>query len=160
MSLKRAEEYLENKGFLDHVIELEESTATVAMAEALGVEPGMIAKTMSFLQGENAVLILTEGTARVDNRKYKDTFHVKAKMIPFDQVEEVIGHAPGGVCPFGINDDIEVYLDESLKKFDTVYPAAGNDHSAVKLTIPELEQVADANGQEASGRCDLPGRWL
>lgn len=161
MSLKRAEEYLENKGFLDHVIELEESTATVAMvAEALGVEPGMIAKTMSFLQGENAVLILTEGTARVDNRKYKDTFHVKAKMIPFDQVEEVIGHAPGGVCPFGINDDIEVYLDESLKKFDTVYPAAGNDHSAVKLTIPELEQVADANGQEASGRCDLPGWWL
>lgn len=147
MSLKRAEEYLENKGFLDHVIELEESTATVVMAaEALGVEPGMIAKTMSFLQGENAVLILTEGTARVDNRKYKDTFHVKAKMIPFDQVEEVIGHAPGGVCPFGINDDIEVYLDESLKKFDTVYPAAGNDHSAVKLTIPELEQVADANG--------------
>ena len=147
MSLKRAEEYLENKGFLDHVIELEESTSTVAMAaEALGVEPGMIAKTMSFLQGENAVLILTEGTARVDNRKYKDTFHVKAKMIPFDQVEEVIGHAPGGVCPFGINDDIEVYLDESLKKFDTVYPAAGNDHSAVKLTIPELEQVADANG--------------
>lgn len=129
------------------MIELEESTATVAMAaEALGVEPGMIAKTMSFLQGENAVLILTEGTARVDNRKYKDTFHVKAKMIPFDQVEEVIGHAPGGVCPFGINDDIEVYLDESLKKFDTVYPAAGNDHSAVKLTIPELEQVADANG--------------
>ena len=147
MSLKRAEEYLENKGFLDHVIELEESTATVAMsAEALGVEPGMIAKTMSFLQGENAVLILTEGTARVDNRKYKDTFHVKAKMIPFDQVEEVIGHAPGGVCPFGINDDIEVYLDESLKKFDTVYPAAGNDHSAVKLTIPELEQIAGAKG--------------
>ena len=147
MSLKRAEEYLENKGFLDHVIELEESTETVAMAaEALGVEPGMIAKTMSFLQGENAVLILTEGTARVDNRKYKDTFHVKAKMIPFDQVEEVIGHAPGGVCPFGINDDIEVYLDESLKKFDTVYPAAGNDHSAVKLTIPELEQAADTKG--------------
>ena len=99
---------------------------------------------MSFLQGENAVLILTEGTARVDNRKYKDTFHVKAKMIAFDQVEEVIGHAPGGVCPFGINDDIEVYLDESLKKFDTVYPAAGNDHSAVKLTIPELEQIAGA----------------
>lgn len=147
MSLKRAEEYLENKGFLDHVIELEESTATVTMAaEALDVGPGMIAKTMSFLQGENAVLILTEGTARVDNRKYKDTFHVKAKMIPFDQVEEVIGHAPGGVCPFGINDHIDVYLDESLKKFDTVYPAAGNDHSAVKLTIPELEQAADAKG--------------
>ena len=147
MSLEKAKKYLEEKGYADHIIELEDSSATVQLAaEALGVEPGMIAKTMSFLQGENAVLILTEGTARVDNRKYKDTFHVKAKMIPFDQVEEVIGHAPGGVCPFGINDDIEVYLDESLKKFDTVYPAAGNDHSAVKLTIPELEQVADANG--------------
>ena len=147
MSLKKAEDYLEAKGFLDHVIELKESTATVALAaEALGVEPGMIAKTMSFFQGEKAVLILTEGTARVDNRKYKDTFHVKAKMIPFEQVEDVIGHAPGGVCPFGINEGIEVYLDESLKRFDTVYPAAGDDHSAVKLTIPELEQVAEAVG--------------
>ena len=97
MSLEKAKAYLENKGFLDHVIELADSTATVAMAaEALGVEPGMIAKTMSFLQGEQAVLILTEGTAKVDNRKYKDTFHVKAKMIPSDAVEEVIGHAPGG----------------------------------------------------------------
>ena len=147
MSLKKAEDYLEEKGFLDHVIELKESTATVALAaEALGVEPGMIAKTMSFLQGAKPVLILTEGTARVDNRKYKDTFHVKAKMIPFDQVEEAIGHAPGGVCPFGINEGIEVYLDESLKRFDTVYPAAGDDHSAVKLTIPELEQAAEAFG--------------
>ena len=95
MSLEKAKAYLENKGFLDHVIELADSTATVAMAaEALGVEPGMIAKTMSFLQGEQAVLILTEGTAKVDNRKYKDTFHMKAKMIPADAVEEVIGHAP------------------------------------------------------------------
>ena len=99
------------------------------------MKPGMIAKTMSFLQGEKAVLILTEGTAKVDNHKYKDTFHVKAKMIPFDQVEARIGHAPGGVCPFGINEGIEVYLDDSLKQFTTVYPAAGNDHSAVKLTI-------------------------
>lgn len=145
MSLKKAEDYLEEKGFLDHVIELKESTATVALAaEALGVKPGMIAKTMSFLQGDKAVLILTEGTARVDNKKYKNTFHVKAKMIPFEQVEGIIGHAPGGVCPFGINDGIEVYLDESLKRFDTVYPAAGDDHSAVKLTIPELEQAAEA----------------
>ena len=147
MSLKRAEEYLENKGFLDHVIELADSTATVAeAAEALGVEPGMIAKTMSFLQGDAPVLILTEGTAKIDNHKYKETFHMKAKMIPFDQVEARIGHAPGGVCPFGINEGIEVYLDESLKQFTTVYPAAGNDHSAVKLTIPELEKVAGAKG--------------
>lgn len=134
MSLEKAESYLKKAGFLDHVIELKESTATVALAaEALGVEPGMIAKTMSFLQGEQPVLILTEGTAKVDNRKYKDTFHVKAKMIPFEQVEEVTGHAPGGVCPFGIKDGIEVYLDESLKRFETVYPAAGDDHSAVRL---------------------------
>lgn len=147
MSLERAETYLKEKGFLDHVIELKDSTATVVLAaEALGVQPGMIAKTMSFLQGEQPVLILTEGTARIDNRKYKDTFHVKAKMIPFEEVETVIGHAPGGVCPFGINEGIEVYLDESLKQFDTVYPAAGDDHSAVRLTIPELEQVAGARG--------------
>ena len=147
MSLVKAEKYLQEKGFLDHVIELEASTATLAeAAAALGVEEGMIAKTMSFLQGEQSVLILTEGTAKVDNRKYKDTFHVKAKMIPFGEVEEKIGHAPGGVCPFGINEGVEVYLDESLKQFETVYPAAGNDHSAVKLTIPELEQIAGAKG--------------
>lgn len=147
MSLERAKKYLEEQGFLDHVIELEDSTATVALAaEALGVEPGMIAKTMSFSQGEEAVLILTEGTAKVDNRKYKDAFHTKAKMIPFEMVEEAVGHAPGGVCPFGINENVTVYLDESLRKFHTVYPAAGDDHSAVRLTIPELEQVARASG--------------
>lgn len=147
MSLEKAKADLDKKGFLDHVIELADSTATVAeAAEALGVEPGRIAKTMSFLQGDAPVLILTEGTAKIDNHKYKEIFHVKAKMIPFDEVEEKIGHAPGGVCPFGINDGITVYLDESLKQFTTVYPAAGNDHSAVKLTIPELEKVAGAKG--------------
>ena len=147
MSLEKAKADLDKKGFLDHVIELADSTATVAeAAEALGVEPGMIAKTMSFLQGDAPVLILTEGTAKIDNHKYKETFHVKAKMIPFDEVEEKIGHAPGGVCPFGINDGVKVYLDESLRQFETVYPAAGNDHSAVRLTIPELEQAAGARG--------------
>ena len=147
MSLEKAKAYLEAKGFLDHVIELKDSTATVhEAAEALGVQPAMIAKTMSFLQGEKTVLILTEGTAKVDNRKYKDLFHVKAKMIPFGEVEEYIGHAPGGVCPFGIKEGITVYLDESLKRFETVYPAAGNDHSAVRLTIAELEDVAGACG--------------
>ena len=147
MSQKRAENYLERKGFLDHVIRLEASTATVAeAADALGVEPGMIAKTMSFLLDDQPILILTEGTARVENRKYKDTFHIKAKMIPFEEVEQWIGHAPGGVCPFGINDGVRVYLDESLRQFETVYPAAGDAHSAVKLTIPELEEVAGAEG--------------
>ena len=147
MSLERAKEYLAEKGYADHVIELEDSSATVQLAaQALGVEPGMIAKTMSFLIGEEAILILTEGTAKVDNRKYKDIFHMKAKMIPFEEVENWIGHAPGGVCPFGIKEGIKVYLDESLKQFDTVYPAAGNDHSAVKLTIPELEQISNSKG--------------
>ena len=147
MSLEKAENYLKEAGFLDHVIELKESTATVALAaEALGVEPGMIAKTMSFLQDGQAVLILTEGTARIDNRKYKDAFHMKAKMIPFEEVEQWIGHAPGGVCPFGIWDGVEVYLDESLRQFETVYPAAGDDHSAVRLSVDELEQIAGAKG--------------
>lgn len=147
MSLEKAKAYLTEKGYADHIIELEDSSATVQLAaQALGVQPGMIAKTMSFLQGEEAILILTEGTAKIDNRKYKDTFHVKAKMIPFEEVEDRIGHAPGGVCPFGIKEGIKVYLDESLKQFDTVYPAAGNDHSAVKLTIAELEEVAGVAG--------------
>ena len=144
MSLEIAKRYLEKKGYGDHIIELEQSSATVALAaEALGVEEGKIAKTMSFLQNETAVLILAEGTARIDNRKYKDVFHTKAKMIPFDEVEQYIGHAPGGVCPFGIKDGIKVYFDESLRKFDVVYPAAGNDHSAVKLTIAELEDACE-----------------
>ena len=147
MSLEKAEKYLEDRGMQDRVIRLEESTATVAeAAEALGVEPGMIAKTMSFLQDGQAVLILTEGTARIDNRKYKDAFHMKAKMIPFEEVEQWIGHVPGGVCPFGIRDGVEVYLDESLRQFETVYPAAGDDHSAVRLSVDELEQIAGAKG--------------
>lgn len=147
MSLEKALGYLEKAGYREHVIQLGESTATVAMAaEALGVESGRIAKTMSFLQGDKVVLIITEGTAKIDNRKYKDTFHVKAKMIPFEEVENIIGHAPGGVCPFGINEGIDVYLDESLKQFDIVYPAAGDDHSAVKLTIAELEDASRAKG--------------
>ena len=121
MSLAKAKKYLEEKGYVDHIIELEDSSATVELAaQALGVEPGMIAKTLSFLIGDTPILILTEGTVRIDNHKYKDTFHAKAKMIPFDDVEAYIGHAPGGVCPFGIKEGIPVYLDESLKKFDIV----------------------------------------
>ena len=147
MSLEKAKACLSALGYADHIIELAASTATVSeAAQALGVQPGMIAKTMSFLQDDQPILILTEGTARVENRKYKDTFHIKAKMIPFEEVEQWIGHAPGGVCPFGINDGVKVYLDESLRRFETVYPAAGDDHSAVKLTIPELEEVAGAVG--------------
>lgn len=135
MSFDKAKKYLEEKGYADHIIELADSSATVQLAaQALGVEPGMIAKTLSFLNGDKPILILAEGIARIDNHKYKDTFHVKAKMIPFDEVEQYIGHAPGGVCPFGIKEGI------------AVYPAAGNDHSAVKLTIAELEAVAGMEG--------------
>ena len=99
----------------------------------------MIAKTLSFLQGDRPVLILAEGTARIDNAKYKARFSCKAKMIPAEAVEPLIGHAVGGVCPFGVNEGVTVYLDESLRLHETVYPAAGTDHSAVRLTIAELE---------------------
>ena len=147
MAIEKVRAYFETLGRADDILEFPVSSATVALAaQALGTEEKRIAKTMSFLQGDQVVLILTEGTAKVDNRKYKDTFHVKAKMIPFEEVEEKVGHAPGGVCPFGVNEGVIVYLDESLKKFEVVYPAAGDDHSAVKLTIPELEKVADAQG--------------
>ncbi|MBR1931192.1 MAG: YbaK/EbsC family protein [Lachnospiraceae bacterium] len=143
MALEKATAYLNTKGFGDRIILLEDSTATVVeAAQALGVEPGMIAKTLSFLIDGEPVLILFEGTARIDNKKFKEFFHTKAKMIPADEVEGYIGHAIGGVCPFGIKEGVKVYLDESLKRFDVVYPAAGNDHSAVKLTIQELEQAA------------------
>ena len=146
MSLVKAEEDLKKKGMLDRVIHLAASTATVAeAAEALGVE-ALEKWPLSFLQEEKPVLILTEGTAKIDNRKYKDTFHIKAKMIPFEEVETQVGHAPGGVCPFGINENVIVYLDESLRQFENVYPAAGDDHSAVKLTVDELEKIAGATG--------------
>lgn len=142
MSLERATRYLESKGLADRIIIPSHSSATVAeAAEALGCEPGMIAKTLSFLQGNRPVLILAEGAARIDNAKYKALFHCKAKMIPGEDVEPLIGHSVGGVCPFGVNENVTVYLDESLKLHDTVYPAAGTDHSAVRLTIAELERA-------------------
>lgn len=143
MSIDRARNYLESKGFGDRVIIPEHSSATVTeAAEALGCIPGMIAKTLSFLQEDKPVLILVEGMSRIDNKKYRTRFGCKAKMIPADLVEELIGHDIGGVCPFGINDGVTVYLDESLKKHEIVYPAAGSDHSAVRLTIAELEECS------------------
>lgn len=125
------------------VIELPESSATVALAaQALKTEPDQIAKTLSYLVNDQPILIVMAGEARTDNRKYKDTFHKKAKMIPFDQVEDCIGHAPGGVCPFAVKDNVKVYLDQSLKRHETVFPAAGSENSAVKLTIPQLEKYS------------------
>lgn len=140
MAFERAMAYLESVGFADRIIIPERISATVAeAAEALGCEPGMIAKTLSFLQGEKPVLILAEGMARIDNAKYRARFGCKAKMIPAEHVEKLIGHSIGGVCPFGVNENVEVYLDESLRLHRTIYPAAGTDHSAVRLSVSELE---------------------
>ena len=147
MSFEKASGYLRSIGLEDRIIVPEASSATVELAaQALGVTPGEIAKTLSFITKEGPVLVIAEGTARVDNHKYKETFHTKAKMIPGDRVEELVGHAPGGVCPFGIQDGVPVYMDESLRKYEIVYPAAGDDHSAVRLTVAELEQASRACG--------------
>ncbi|MDO5455912.1 MAG: YbaK/EbsC family protein [Eubacteriales bacterium] len=147
MSIVKARRYLEEKGYSDRIIETDVSTATVELAaEAIGVEPGRICKSLSFLLEERPILILAEGMARIDNRKYKDTFGKKAKMIPRDQVEEYIGYEAGGVCPFGVKPNVEIYLDESLRKWDEVYPAVGNANSAVRLSPEELEEAVDALG--------------
>lgn len=143
MSFDKVKQYFESEGAGDKVLWLEHSSATVELAaEAVGCEPARIAKTLSFLVGEQPILIVTAGDVKVDNKKYKELFHTKAKMIPGEQVEELIGHAPGGVCPFVIKENVKVYLDDSLKRFDIVYPAAGSGNSAVRLTLPELEHFA------------------
>jgi len=147
MSFEKASEYLKEKGYGDRIIVLQESSATVQLAaQALGTEPEMICKSVSLLVNDQPVIILTEGTAKIDNHKYKTQFHAKAKMIPWDDVEGLIGHAPGGVCPFGIDESIPVYTDVSLKKFDIVYPACGDDHSAVRLTPGELYALSCSQG--------------
>ena len=144
MSYEKAKAYLEEKGYVDNIIIPETKSGTVEeAANALGVKPEMIAKTLSLLIHDEVILIVTEGTAKIDNHKYKQTFHIKAKMIPYDEVETLVGHAPGGVCPFGIYEGIKVYLDKSLQKFETVYPACGNDQSAVKMSIQELEDASN-----------------
>jgi len=143
MAFEKAKAYLESYRLADRIIVTEHSSATVtAAAEAIGCEPAMIAKTLSFLQGDKPVLILADGLARIDNHKYKERFGCKARMIPAEQVEPLIGHDIGGVCPFGINEGVVVYLDKSLREHEIIYPAVGSDHSGVRLTIPELEQCS------------------
>ena len=129
---------------MEHRIqEFEVSSATVELAaQALGCEPERIAKTLSFMVEERPILIVAAGDAKIDNAAYKAQFHCKAKMLQADQVEDLIGHAIGGVCPFGIHEGVKVYLDESLKRFETVYPACGSSNSAIELTIDELMQYA------------------
>lgn len=141
MAVEKVKEYFKGTGI--DVIELPESSATVQLAaEALNTEADKIAKTLSFLVDGQPVLIVMAGMARIDNHKYREYFHKKASMIPPDQVEDYIGHAPGGVCPFAIREGIAVYLDKSLKRHDVVYPAAGSSNSAVRLTIAQLEQYS------------------
>lgn len=145
MSLEAVKSYLEKEGILDRLKVFDTSSATVELAaQALGCEPAWIAKTMSFLTNSGAILIVTAGDVKVDNKKFKEQFHQKAKMIPGDLVESYIGHAPGGVCPFAIPENVPVYMDVSLKRFEKVYPAGGDAHSAVELTIAELEKYAHA----------------
>lgn len=143
MAIERCREYFRKFNIEDRILEFEVSSATVELAAvAAGCEPERIAKTMSFKIDENPILIVTAGDARIDNSKYKAQFHTKAKMLSPEEVVEFIGHAIGGVCPFGINDGVEVYLDESLKRFETVFPACGSSNSAIELTIPELEEYS------------------
>ena len=139
MSIERGRAYFRELGIEDRVIEFDVSSATVELAaKALNVDEARIAKTLSFRVGESCILILAAGDARIDNRKYKDLFHVKAKMLTADEVLELVGHPVGGVCPFGINEGIDVYLDESLKRFETVFPAVGSANSAIELNLEEL----------------------
>lgn len=142
MSYESARDYLRRAGLDDRIHLMGTSTATVALAAAaLGCEEARIAKTLSFLLGDKVVIIVMAGDVKADNRKYKDIFHAKAHMVPHDETEALTGHIPGGVCPFGLKDGCVVYLDESLKRFDKVYPAAGTADSAVELTVAELEQA-------------------
>lgn len=147
MAFERAKEHLKQFGLENRVMVFDTSSATVELAaEAVGCEPARIAKTLSFQAEDACILIVAAGDARIDNKKYKAQFHTKAKMISFDEVEALTGHAVGGVCPFGVKEGVKVYLDESLKRFEVVYPACGSSNSAVKLTLPELER---ASGCEA-----------
>ena len=144
MAFDKAKAHLDKYQLGDRVMVFDVSSATVeAAAKAVGCEEAKIAKTLSFLVGENPILIVTAGDVKIDNKKYKTEFHAKAKMIPFENVEEIIGHAAGGVCPFGIQEGVQVFLDESLKRFEIVYPACGTGNSAVKLTIEELEKASN-----------------
>lgn len=141
MAIEKVKESFIGTELEGKVLEFPESSATVELAaHAVGAEPDRIAKTLSYLVGEQPVLIVVSGMSRVDNKKYKAQFHKKAKMIPFDEVEEYIGHQPGGVCPFAYKEGVDVYLDISLKKHDTVFPAAGSSNSAVETTMDQLER--------------------
>ena len=147
MSIERARAHLAQFGADARIREFDQSSATVELAAAaVGTECARIAKTLSFLVGETPTLIVFAGDARVNNPAFKATFHTKAKMLAPDQAERLIGHAVGGVCPFGVEPGVDVFLDESLRRFETVWPAAGSSNSAIELTLDELERFSGARG--------------
>lgn len=152
MSIEKAKAYLGNFGIEDRVREFSVSSATVELAaQALGVDGQRIAKSLSFKVADEAILVIAAGDVKIDNKKYKATFETKAKMLAPDEVETLVGHKVGGVCPFGINKSVKTYLDESLKRFETVFPAVGSSNSAIELRIDELEKFA----QNYSGWVDV-----
>ena len=144
MSIERVKQYLGEFGIAERIREFDTSSATVALAaEALGCEPCRIAKTISFHRGDGVVLVVTAGDAKIDNPKYKAFFGEKSKMLSFEEAEPLIGHAVGGVCPFAVNEGVKVYLDVSLQRFETVFPACGSSNSAIELSIAELERYSE-----------------
>ncbi len=144
MSIEKVKNYFKKFGLENRIIEFDTSSATVELAAAaLHCQPERIAKSLSFLLKEKAIIIVTAGDVKIDNNKFKEIFETKAKMIEKDRVEELIGHKVGGVCPFAIKDDVDVYLDESLKRFETVFPACGSSNSAIEMTIAELEKYSN-----------------
>ena len=156
MSIERVREYFKTIGIDDRILEFDVSSATVELAaQALGCEGKRIAKTLSFHVDGRVVLVVAAGDAKVDNSKYKAYFHTKAKMLSFEEAESLIGHAVGGVCPFAVNDNVDVYLDESLRRFETVYPACGSSNSAIEVTNDELEKYS-SNFIEWINVCKLP----
>ena len=143
MSIERVRAFMRERGMEERVLEFDVSSATVELAaQAVGCEPARIAKTLSFMVDGHAVLIVAAGDAKVDNARFKAQFHTKAKMLAPDEVVALVGHAIGGVCPFAVNEGVEVWLDESLKRFETVYPACGSSNSAIELTMAELEALS------------------
>ena len=143
MSLIKVREYLKKYGKNGEIVEFDESSATVSeAAQAIGCGEADIAKTLSFIVDGKPILIVMAGDKRCDNHKYKEFFHEKAHMIPRENLVELVGHEAGGVCPFGVNEGVTIYLDESLKEHEFVYPACGSSNSAIKLTISEIEELS------------------
>lgn len=143
MAIDRVKTYFRQYGMEEKIKEFDVSSATVELAaQALSCEPARIAKTLSFMVDGHAILIVAAGDVKIDNHKYKEQFHTKAKMLSPEEAETLVGHAVGGVCPFAVNEGVTVYLDESLKRFETVFPACGSSNSAIELTITELEKYA------------------